>query len=87
MRDAIAACEGETYVVTTKQQRFANALLEHAGEPADASLPSVQSLKLLPLKQFIPSLIRSRIASFGNPSVPQDLSLLWLILVREIPGR
>ncbi|CAN0473022.1 unnamed protein product, partial [Hapterophycus canaliculatus] len=30
--EAISACEGEVYVVTTKQTRFASALLEHAGE-------------------------------------------------------
>ncbi|CAM9179474.1 unnamed protein product [Scytosiphon promiscuus] len=29
--EAITACEGEVYVVTTKQTRFASALLEHAG--------------------------------------------------------
>eukprot|EP00904_Undaria_pinnatifida_P012979 jgi/Undpi1/8811/HiC_scaffold_25.g11273.m1 len=31
VREAIAACKGEVYVVTTKQQRFASALLEYAG--------------------------------------------------------
>ena len=30
--EAISACEGEVYVVTTKQTRFASALLDHAGE-------------------------------------------------------
>eukprot|EP00752_Nemacystus_decipiens_P005663 g5125.t1 len=29
--EAITACKGEVYVVTTKQSRFASALLEHAG--------------------------------------------------------
>eukprot|EP00903_Cladosiphon_okamuranus_P008609 g8257.t1 len=29
--EAITACEGEVYVVTTKQTRFASALLDHAG--------------------------------------------------------
>ncbi|CAN0392305.1 unnamed protein product [Pylaiella littoralis] len=29
--EAISACQGEVYVVTTKQTRFANALLDHAG--------------------------------------------------------
>ncbi|CBN78330.1 conserved unknown protein [Ectocarpus siliculosus] len=29
--EAISACEGEVYVITTKQTRFASALLEHAG--------------------------------------------------------
>lgn len=32
VNEAVAACEGELYVVTTKQQRFASALLEHAGK-------------------------------------------------------
>ncbi|CAN0502693.1 unnamed protein product, partial [Laminaria digitata] len=31
VREAIAACKGEVYVVTTKQRRFASALLEYAG--------------------------------------------------------
>ncbi|CAN0568243.1 unnamed protein product, partial [Ectocarpus sp. 12 AP-2014] len=30
--EAISACTGEVYVITTKQTRFASALLEHAGE-------------------------------------------------------
>lgn len=30
--EAITACNGEVYVVTTKQTRFASALLDHAGE-------------------------------------------------------
>ncbi|CAN0013321.1 unnamed protein product, partial [Ectocarpus sp. 13 AM-2016] len=29
--EAISACTGEVYVITTKQTRFASALLEHAG--------------------------------------------------------
>lgn len=32
VNEAVSACKGEVYVVTTKQQRFASALLEHAGE-------------------------------------------------------
>ncbi|CAM9257385.1 unnamed protein product [Sphacelaria rigidula] len=31
VNEAVSACKGEVYVVTTKQQRFASALLEHAG--------------------------------------------------------
>lgn len=38
VNEAVSACEGEVYVVTTKQQRFASALLEHAGEELEAIL-------------------------------------------------
>ncbi|CAN0480581.1 unnamed protein product, partial [Discosporangium mesarthrocarpum] len=31
VNEAVEACAGEVYVVTTKQKRFASALLKHAG--------------------------------------------------------
>lgn len=37
--EAISACEGEVYVVTTKQTRFASALLDHAGERSTYQSP------------------------------------------------
>lgn len=39
VNEAVSACEGEVYVVTTKQQRFAGALLEHAGEQMHPTPP------------------------------------------------